>query len=80
MGRTLPLLFRDYLLEQSNDETLTQAFGQVKLIDGQLAQPNSVLLCPTPFFFLSSKVMQDIQSKEETTQLLVPNICMEMLF
>lgn len=40
-------------------------------------------LCPAlsyTFFFLSSKVMQDIQSKEETTQLLVPNICMEMLF
>ncbi len=72
----------DFPLEQSQDETLRNAFEQVRSIDGrplQTARPPSY-----PYFAILKdrlyRVTQDAQSKQDTTQLLVPKSCREMLF
>ncbi len=72
----------DFPLEQSQDETLRNAFEQVRSIDGrplQTARPPSY-----PYFAILKdrlyRVTQDAQSKQDTTQLLVPKSRREMLF
>ncbi len=69
----------DFPLEQSRDEN---AFDRVRSVDGQLLQPNVPL--SFPYFALIKerlyRVTQDAQSKEVTTQLLVPRSRREMIF
>ncbi len=72
----------DFPLEQSQDKTLRNAFEQVRSIDGrplQTARPPSY-----PYFAILKdrlyRVTQNAQSKQDTTQLLVPKSCREMLF
>lgn len=69
----------DFPLEQTTEKTLRDAFDQVKVIDGQWVQPNVALAFPH-FVIRLYQVKQDTQTKEETTQLLVPKSCWEMLF
>ncbi len=72
----------DFPLEQSRDEALKNAFDRVRSVDGQLLQPNVPL--SFPYFALIKerlyRVTQDAQSKEVTTQLLVPRSRREMIF
>ncbi|KAG1928644.1 interferon-induced very large GTPase 1-like [Pimephales promelas] len=72
----------DFPLEQSQDETLKHAFGSVRSIDGQLLHPDQPL--SYPYFCVIKdrlyRVTQDAQTKEDTTQLLVPRSRREMLF
>ncbi len=70
----------DFPLEQSQDESLRNAFEQVRSIDGrplQTARPPSY-----PYFAILKdrlyRVTQDAQSKQDTTQLLVPKSRREM--
>ncbi len=72
----------DFPLEQSQDESLRNAFDQVRSIDGrplQSSRPPSY-----PYFAILKdrlyRVTQDAQSKQDTTQLLVPKSRREMLF
>ncbi len=72
----------DFPLEQSQDESLRNAFDQVRSIDGRplhSARPPSY-----PYFAILKdrlyRVTQDAQSKQDTTQLLVPKSRREMLF
>ncbi len=72
----------DFPLEQSQDESLRNAFDQVRSIDGrplQSARPPSY-----PYFAILKdrlyRVTQDAKSKQDTTQLLVPKSRREMLF
>ncbi|XP_057214591.1 uncharacterized protein LOC130569165 [Triplophysa rosa] len=72
----------DFPLEQSQDDSLKNAFDQVRTIDGQTlhpAQPRSY-----PYFAIIKdrlyRVTQDTQSKEDTTQLVIPKSRREMLF
>ncbi len=72
----------DFPLDQSQDESLRNAFEQVRSIDGrplQTARPPSY-----PYFAILKdrlyRVTQDAQSKQDTTQLLVPKSRREMLF
>ncbi len=72
----------DFPLEQSQDESLRNAFDQVRSIEGrplQSARPPSY-----PYFAILKdrlyRVTQDAQSKQDTTQLLVPKSRREMLF
>ncbi len=72
----------DFPLEQSQDESLRKVFDQVRSIDGQplqSARPPSY-----PYFAILKdrlyRVTQDAQSKQDTTQLLVPKSRREMLF
>ncbi len=72
----------DFPLERSRDETLKNAFDRVRSVDGQLLQPD----VPISFPYFSRikeklyRVTQDAQSKEITTQLLVPRSRREMIF
>ncbi len=72
----------DFPLEQSRDETLKNAYDRVRFIDGQLLRPDVPL--SYPYFSLIKerlyRVAQEAQSKEITTQLLVPKSRQEMLF
>ncbi len=72
----------DFPLEQSRDETLKNAYDRVRSIDGQLLQPEIPL--SFPYFSLIKerlyRVTQDAQSKEISTQLLIPKSRREMLF
>ncbi len=72
----------DFPLEQSRDETLKNAYDRVRSIDGQLLRPDAPL--SFPYFSLIKerlyRLTQDAQSKEMTTQLLVPRSRREMLF
>ncbi len=72
----------DFPLEQSRDETLKNAYDRVRSIDGQLLRPDAPL--SYPYFSLIKeslyRVTQEAQSKEITTQLLVPKSRREMLF
>ncbi len=72
----------DFPLEQSRDETLKNAYNRVRSIDGQLLRPDVPL--SYPYFSLIKerlyRVTQEAQSKEITTQLLVPKSRREMLF
>ncbi len=72
----------DFPLEQSQDESLRNAFDQVRSIDGQplqSARPPSY-----PYFAILKdrlyRVTQDAQSKQDATQLLVPKSRRKMLF
>ncbi len=72
----------DFPLEQSQDESLKNAFNQVRSIDGrplQSTRPPSY-----PYFAILKdrlyRVTQDAQSKQDTIQLLVPKSRREMLF
>ncbi len=72
----------DFPLEQSQDETLRNAFAQVCSIDGR---PLQTARAPSyPYFAILKdrlyRVTQDAQSKQDTTQLLVPKSRREMLF
>ncbi len=72
----------DFPLEQSQDESLRNAFEQVRSIDGRPLQPARP---PSyPYFAILKdrlyRVTQDAQSKQDTTQLLVPKSRREMLF
>ncbi len=72
----------DFPLEQSQDESLRNAFDQVRSIDGQ---PLQSARPPSYSYFAILKdrlyrVTQDAQSKQDTTQLLVPKSHREMLF
>ncbi len=72
----------DFPLEQSQDESLKWAFEQVQTIDGQRLQPARPLSYPY-FAILKDRlyrVTQDAQTKQDTTQLLVPKGRREMLF
>ncbi len=72
----------DFPLEQSRDETLKNAFEQVCSIDGQPLQPARTPSYPY-FAILKDRlyqVIQDTQTKQDTTQLLVPKSHREMLF
>uniref|UniRef100_A0A8C1RD31 Gypsy retrotransposon integrase-like protein 1 n=1 Tax=Cyprinus carpio TaxID=7962 RepID=A0A8C1RD31_CYPCA len=72
----------DFPLEQSREETLKNAFDQVRSIDGQLLHPDQLLSYPY-FSILKDKlyrVTQDAQTKQDTTQLLFPRSRREMLF
>ncbi len=67
----------DFSLEQSRNESLKNAFEQVCSIDGlprQSARPPSY-----PYFAILKDrlygVTQDAQTKQDTTQLLVPKSC-----
>ncbi len=72
----------DFPLEQSQDESLRNAFDQVRSIDGQPLQ--SAWPPSYPYFAILKdrlyRVTQDAQSKQDTTQLLVPKSRLEMLF
>ncbi len=72
----------DFPLEQSQDESLRNAFDQVRSIDGQPLQ--SAWPPSYPYFAILKdrlyRVTQDAQSKQDTTQLLVPKSRREMLF
>ncbi len=72
----------DFPLEQSQDESLRNAFEQVRSIDGRPLQPARP---PSyPYFAILKdrlyRVTQDAQSKQDATQLLVPKSRREMLF
>ncbi len=72
----------DFPLEQSQDETLRNAFAQVCSIAGR---PLQTARAPSyPYFAILKdrlyRVTQDAQSKQDTTQLLVPKSRREMLF
>ncbi len=72
----------DFPLEQSWDETFKNAYDRVCSIDGQLLRPDAPLSFPC-FSLIKERlyrVTQDAQSKEMTTQLLVPRSRREMLF
>ncbi len=72
----------DFPLEQSHDESLKWAFEQVQTIDGQRLQPARPLSYPY-FAILKDRlyrVTQDAQTKQDTTQLLVPKSRRETLF
>jgi len=72
----------EFPLEQSQDETLKNAFEQVHSINGQLLQLTRLLSYPY-FAILKNRlyqVTQDNQSKQDTTQLLVPKSHWKMLF
>ncbi len=72
----------NFPLEQSRDETLKHAFEQVGFIDGQPLQSARPLSYPY-FAILKDRlyrVTQDTQTKQDTTQLLVPKSRREMLF
>ncbi|CAM4612755.1 unnamed protein product [Leuciscus chuanchicus] len=82
LERTILTERDDFPLEQSQDETLKHAFDQVRSIDGQLLHPDQPLSYPY-FAILKDKlyrVTQDAQSKQDTTQLLIPKSRREMLF
>ncbi len=72
----------DFPLEQSQDELLKNAFEQVCSIDGQPLQSTR----PPSYRYFSVlkdrlyRVTQDAQTKQDTTQLLVPKSRREMLF
>ncbi len=72
----------DFPLEQSPDESLKNAFEQVCSIEGQPLQ--STRPPSYPYFAIIKdrlyRVTQDAQTKQDTTQLLVPKIHREMLF
>ncbi len=72
----------EFPLEQSRDETLKNAYDRVRSIVGQLLQPEVPL--SFPYFSLIKerlyRVTQDAQSKEISTQLLIPKSRREMLF
>ncbi len=72
----------DFPLEQSRDGMLKNVYDRVRSIDGQLLQPDQPL--SFPYFSLIKERLyrgtQDAQTKENTTQLLVPKSCREMLF
>ncbi len=72
----------DFLLEQSQDASLRNAFDQVRSIDGQPLQ--SAWPPSYPYFAILKdrlyRVTQDAQSKQDTTHLLVPKSRREMLF
>ncbi|XP_051500808.1 uncharacterized protein LOC127409893 [Myxocyprinus asiaticus] len=72
----------DFPLEQSQDKTLKHAFDQVRVIDGQQLQPDIAL--SYPYFAIINerlyRVTQDTQTKEDTTQLLIPRSRREMVF
>ncbi len=72
----------DFPLEQSQDESLKNAFDQVRSIDGRILQ--SARPPSYPYFAILKdrlyRVTQDAQSKQDTTQLLVPKSRREMLF
>ncbi len=76
----------DFPLEQSQDESLRNAFDQVRSIDGQItvSQIQSARPPSYPYFAILKdrlyRVTQDAQSKQDTTQLLVPKSRLEMLF
>ncbi len=78
----LILTERDYFpREQSRDETLKKAFEQVYSIDGQPLQSVRPLSY-TYFAILKDRlyrVTQDTQTKQDTTQLLVPKSRLEKL-
>ncbi len=81
-AEVLPQERDDLPLEQSRDETLKNAHDRVRTIDGQLLQPDQPL--SYPYFSIIKdrlyRVTQDAQTKEDTTQLVVPKSCREMLF
>ncbi len=72
----------DFPLEQSQHESLKNAFEQVCSIDGQPLQ--STRPPSYPYFAILKdrlyRVTQDAQPKQDTTQLLVPKSRREMLF
>ncbi len=72
----------DFPLEQTQDESLKHAFEQVRYINGQPLQPARPL--SYPYFAIIKdrlyRVTQDAQTKEDTTQLLVPKSRRKMLF
>ncbi len=72
----------DFPLEQSQDESLKNAFEQVCSIDGQPLQ--STRPPSYPYFAILKdrlyRVTQDAQPKQDATQLLVPKSRLEMLF
>ncbi len=78
----LPPERNDFPLEQSRDEMLNNAYDRVRTIDGQLLQPDQLL--SYPYFSIIKerlyRVTQDAQTKENSTQLLVPKSHREMLF
>uniref|UniRef100_A0A673L0D0 Gypsy retrotransposon integrase-like protein 1 n=1 Tax=Sinocyclocheilus rhinocerous TaxID=307959 RepID=A0A673L0D0_9TELE len=80
--RLIPSGRDDFPLEQSQDESLKHAFEQVRYIDSQPLQPARPL--SYPYFAIIKdrlyRVTQDAQTKEDTTQLLVPKSRWEMLF
>lgn len=82
IGRLILSEHDDFPLEQSQDESLKHAFEQVHYIDGQPLQPAHPL--SSPYFAIIKdrlyRVTQDAQTKEDTTQLLVPKSRHEMLF
>ncbi len=73
-AEVLPPERDDFPLEQSRDETLKNAYDRVRTIDGQLLQPDQPL--SYPYFSIIKdrlyRVTQDAQTKEDTTQLVVP--------
>ncbi|XP_073790166.1 uncharacterized protein [Danio rerio] len=73
---------KDFPLEQSRDDTLKHALERVQVIDGKILQPDRPL--SYPYFAVINdrvyRVTQDAQTKEDTTQLLVPKSRREMLF
>ncbi len=72
----------DFPLEQSQDESLKNAFERVCSIDGQPLQSTRSPSYPY-FAILKDKLYwltQDAQTKQDTTQLLVPKSRREMLF
>ncbi|XP_077104493.1 uncharacterized protein LOC143757323 [Siphateles boraxobius] len=82
LERTILTERDDFPLDQSQDETLKHVFDQVRFIDGQLLHPDQPLSYPY-FTILKDKlyrVTQGAQSKQDTTQLLVPKSRREMLF
>ncbi|KAI7796732.1 hypothetical protein IRJ41_005254, partial [Triplophysa rosa] len=72
----------DFPLEQSRDESLKFAWEKVRYVDGQPLQPDRPR--SYPYFAIIKdrlyRVAQDAQTKEDTTQLLVPRGRREMLF
>ncbi|XP_056627068.1 retrovirus-related Pol polyprotein from transposon 412 isoform X1 [Triplophysa dalaica] len=71
----------DFALEQSHDDSLKNAFQQVRTIDGQRLHPAQPLVYPY-FAILKDRlyrVTRDTQSND-TTQLVVPQSRREMLF
>ncbi|XP_073804506.1 uncharacterized protein [Danio rerio] len=73
---------KDFPLEQSRDDTLKHALERVQVIDGKILQPDRPL--SYPYFAVINdrvyRVTQDTQTKENTTQLLVPKSRQEMLY
>ncbi len=72
----------DFPLEQSRDEMLKNAYDRVRSIDGRLLQPEVPLSFPYSSHIKERlyRVTQDAQSKEISTQLLIPKSRREMLF